>query len=157
MLPRAAALAATLVLFSSVPALANDPAPPPPSPGPSETATVIVSETVPPVPAWDVSRTGKRPVALSALYGSYGTLQVLDVVSTRKAVAAGAREANPLMGSGTSARAVAVKAAGTAISIYLAERMWKKNRVGAVVTMAIMNGISAAAVAHNARLATRRP
>jgi hypothetical protein len=110
---------------------------------------------LPAVPASTLDRAEKRPVALSTLYGSYATLQVLDLVSTRKAIAAGAHEANPLMGNGSTARMMLVKGAGASVSMYLAERMWKKNRVGAIVTMAVMNGVTAAVVARNARLARR--
>ena len=103
--------------------------------------------TVEPFPA-----AAKRPVVLSALYASYGTLQVLDVVSTRKALSLGAHEVNPIMGAASTRRMMVVKMAGTSASIFLAERMWKKHRVAAIVTMALVNGLSAAVVSHNARV-----
>lgn len=99
-----------------------------------------------------LAREPKRPPMLTVLYGTYATLQVADIVSTRKAIDGGAREANPLMGSGQTARLIAMKAAGSAASIYLAEKIWKKNRVGAIVTMAAMNGLTAAVLAHNTHL-----
>lgn len=99
-----------------------------------------------------LAREPQRPHALTILYSSYAALQVMDVVSTRKAIGSGAQESNPLMGSGQTAQVIALKAAGSAASIYFAERMWKKNRVAAIVTMAAVNGISAAVVAHNVRL-----
>jgi len=99
-----------------------------------------------------LAREPQRPRALTVLYGSYVTLQVMDIVSTRKAMGAGGYEANPLMGSGQTGRMIAMKAAGSALSIYLAERTWKKNRVGAIVTMAAMNGLTAAVLAHNTHL-----
>ena len=99
-----------------------------------------------------LAREPQRPRALTILYGSYATLQVMDVVSTRRAIGSGAQESNPLMGAGGTAQVIAIKAAGSAASIYFAERMWKKNRVAAIVTMAAVNGISAAVVAHNARI-----
>jgi hypothetical protein len=49
---------------------------------------------------------------------------------------------------------IAVKAASTAASIYFTERAWKKNRKGAIVLMAVVNGVTAAVAArnlHNAR------
>jgi hypothetical protein len=104
---------------------------------------------------WAIAQGPRRPVALSALYGTYGTLQALDVVSTRRAIAAGAQERNPLMKNGNVAAMVAVKTAAGASTIYFAERMWKKNRVGAVIVMAALNGASAAIVAHNQRNARR--
>ena len=104
---------------------------------------------------WTSAQSPRRPVALSALYGTYGTLQALDVVSTRRAIAAGARERNPLMQNGSLGAMIAVKAAAGASTIYFAERMWKKNRVGAVIVMAALNGATAAVVAHNQRNARR--
>ncbi len=95
----------------------------------------------------------KRPAVLPVLYGSYATLQVLDFLSTRKAIQSGGHETNPVMGSGHAGQMIAVKAIGGAASIYFAERMWKKNRVGAVVTMALLNGATAAIVAHNTQVA----
>ena len=50
---------------------------------------------------------------------------------------------------------IAVKALGGAASIYCAEKMWKSNRAGAVVMMALINGATAAIVAHNAQVARR--
>jgi hypothetical protein len=50
---------------------------------------------------------------------------------------------------------LAVKAVSTAASIYFAERAWKKNRKGAIVLMAAINGVTAAVVAHNLRPARR--
>lgn len=94
-------------------------------------------------------------MALAALYGTYGTLQVMDVSTTRKALSSGARERNPLMNNGNLAAMVAVKAAAGASTIYFAERMWKKNRAGAVIVMAALNGVSAAIVAHNQHNARR--
>lgn len=106
-----------------------------------------------PLPAWARERAQERPAALQLLYGSYAALQIADVVSTRRALAAGATEANPLMKSaaGSSGAMLAVKAASAAGTIYLAERTWKKHRTGAIVLMAVLNGVSAAIVAHNAR------
>jgi hypothetical protein len=52
--------------------------------------------------------------------------------------------------AGNSAKLWAVKAASTAGSIWLAERMWKTNRVGAIVMMVVSNGLSASVAARNA-------
>jgi hypothetical protein len=104
---------------------------------------------------WALSQNPKRPIALSALYGTYGALQALDVMSTRRALSAGAREGNPLMKSGSMGAMIAVKAAAGVSTIYFTEKLWKKNRVGAVIVMAALNGASAAIVAHNQRNARR--
>jgi hypothetical protein len=97
-----------------------------------------------------VDRTA-RPAALPAMYAALGALQALDVYSTRRALNAGAVEANPVMrkATGNAGAMLAVKALSTAGSIYFTERAWKKNRKGAVVLMAIVNGVSAAVVANN--------
>jgi hypothetical protein len=118
-----------------------------------EAVTEAAAAAADPLPAWAVDRPQQRPAALQVLYGSYAALQVADIVSTRRALAAGATEANPLMKSaaGSSGAMLAVKAASAAGTIYLAERTWKKHRTGAIVLMAILNGVSAAVVAHNAR------
>lgn len=109
-----------------------------------------------PVTLWTLSQTPKRPGLLPVLYGTYAGLAVMDIVSTRKAISAGAYEANPLMKNGGMATSMAVKAASGVGMIYASEKLWKKNRVGAIVLMAAMNGVSAAVVSHNTRNASRR-
>lgn len=106
---------------------------------------------------WTVDRPARRPAALPAMYATLGVLQALDVYSTRRALGAGAHEANPLMKSaaGSSAAMLAVKALSSAGTIYFAERAWKKNRKGAVVLMAAINGVSAAIAARNFSNAAR--
>ena len=94
-----------------------------------------------------------RPPLLLPLYATYGALQALDVVSTQKALANGAYEANPLLRglSDKAAGTLAVKAGVTAGTIYLSERLWRKNRVAAVALMAVLNGAYASIVAWNYR------
>jgi hypothetical protein len=110
----------------------------------------------PTVTLWTLSQTPKRPGLLPVLYGSYAGLQVMDIVSTRRAIAAGAREANPLMQQGGMAGTIALKAASGAGMIFVSEKMWKKHRVGAIALVAAMNGVSAAVVSHNNRNASHR-
>jgi hypothetical protein len=109
-----------------------------------------------PVSLWSLSQTPKRPALLPVLYGTYAGLQALDVVSTRKALAAGASETNPFMNPRNMGATIAVKAASGIATFYVVEKTWKKHRVGAVVLMAIMNGTSVAIVARNNRNASRR-
>ena len=104
---------------------------------------------------WSLSQSPRRPAMLSTLYGTYGALQALDVVTTRRALAAGAREQNPVMNNGNMATMIAVKAAAGVSTVYFTERLWKKNRAGAIVVMAALNGVSAAIVAHNQRIGRR--
>lgn len=104
-----------------------------------------------PVPAWMQDGPARRPGALVAMYASLGVLQAMDVYSTRRAVAAGSTELNPIMrkSAGNSGAMLAAKAVATAGSVFFTERAWKKNRKGAMVLMAVMNGVTAAVVANN--------
>ncbi len=95
----------------------------------------------------------KRPLVLPALYLSLSVLQGLDVYTTRRNVKAGASELNPLIEpvAGNVFALTAVKAASTVTSIYIAERLWKKNRVAAIAAMVVSNVIVTAIVAKNLR------
>jgi hypothetical protein len=97
----------------------------------------------------------RRPALLPALYASTVVLQALDAHSTMTALNRGATEANPAMRSvvGNRGALVAVKAGAAAATIFVAEKMWRRNRVGAIAMMAVVNGISAVVVAHNYRVA----
>jgi len=98
-----------------------------------------------------------RPAALVPLYVSFGVLQGLDVHWTVRALENGAVEANPLM-KGLADSAVgmaAVKAAAGAGVIFASERMWKRNKVAAVLFMTATNSAMAWVVQHNHRAARR--
>jgi hypothetical protein len=99
----------------------------------------------------------RRPTVLPWFYGTYVTLQALDVWTTTRSVAAGAREVNPAVGpfSKNYLALTAMKAATTSATIYFADRLWRRNRAGAIVVMAVLNGVSAAVVIHNHRVAQR--
>lgn len=99
----------------------------------------------------------QRPAALVPLYISFGVLQGLDVHSTVRALENGAVEANPLMkGLANSAGGMAaVKAAAGAGVIFASERMWKHNKVAAVLFMTATNSATAWVVHHNHRVARR--
>jgi hypothetical protein len=110
--------------------------------------------TIPPLHAGGTEpRPAGRPAALPALYVSFGVLQALDAHSTLAAVSAGGREANPAVRTLVTQPAsfVAAKIAATAGTLYLAERLWRKHRVAAVVLMVALNGTYGAIVAHNYR------
>jgi hypothetical protein len=98
-----------------------------------------------------------RPGLLPALYASTIVLQVLDAHSTMTALDRGAHEANPLMQGVARNRGalLAVKTGAAAGTIYLAEKMWKRNRAGALALMAVTNAIDGFVVAHNYRVASR--
>jgi hypothetical protein len=94
--------------------------------------------------------------ALVPLYVSFAALQALDVHSTMRALDGGAVEGNPLMRGVAQqpAALIGVKAAGAASTMWLAHKMSKRNKIGAVVVMAAVNSAYAMVVAHNYR-ATR--
>lgn len=105
----------------------------------------------------DFGARSKRPSLLPAMYAAQAALQALDAHSTYAAINRGAVEANPLMKGvvGNKGVMMAVKAGVAASTILLAEKMWKRgNRVGAIATMLIANGVTAAVVANNYKVAS---
>jgi hypothetical protein len=92
-----------------------------------------------------------RSPALTAMYVTFGALQVADIHSTSRALSNGAVEGNPAMRAvvGNRAAFIAVKAAGGATTILVSEKLRKKHPVAAFVLMASLNGFLAAVVAHN--------
>jgi hypothetical protein len=95
----------------------------------------------------------RRPGALPLMYVTRVALQGYDAYSTFAVLNRGGVEANPLMkGAAHPAVFVAVKAATSALTIAVAERMWRKQgrRKAAVALLAVTNGILAISAAHNA-------
>lgn len=106
----------------------------------------------------DAGRAATRPSALVPLYISFTALQALDAHSTLTAIGTGARETNPVVRSAMTMPAgmVALKA-GTAVGVvYLTEKLWKRNRTAAVLTMIALNSAYATIAAHNYAAAGRR-
>ncbi len=99
----------------------------------------------------------ERPRLLVPLYVTFAGLQAMDAHSTMKALDRGYVEANPLVAPSTrhAAALVAMKIAVTASVIGGTERLWRHNRVAAVVAILVVNGAYTAIVAHNYRNATR--
>ena len=97
----------------------------------------------------------RRPPALLPLYVSFAALQVLDTDSTRQALDRGYAESNPLLRpvAGNSTSMVLVKVGATVLTIAAVERLWRRNRVAAVLTMVGINAGYAVVVAHNYRKA----
>lgn len=95
----------------------------------------------------------KRPPVFAALYATLGAMQAWDVYSTTVALKAGAREANPTTAgvAGNPGSLIALKAVTTAGTIVFAERMWKRNKVGAIVMLIAVNSATAAVSMHNMR------
>ena len=86
-----------------------------------------------------------------ALYGGMIVLQGLDVHSTLRAVDAGHGEQNPLMRWSVEhpAALISMKAAATAATIYVAERIRKRYPKRAMIFMAAVNSAYAFIVVHN--------
>ena len=96
-----------------------------------------------------------RPAPLVGLYVSLAGMHALDIVSTQRALAAGAAEANPMMApfARSPLALAAVKAGVTSATIFATERLWKTNRKAAVLTMIALNATYGAVAAHNYRVA----
>ena len=112
---------------------------------------------VPMAPMSGYTPTVQRPAILPALYVALGAVQAWDVYSTRAALAVGAREANPSAAAFTQSAGsmLGLKAATTVSTIFFAERMWRKNKVGAVVMLVAINSATAAVSMHNTRNAKK--
>ena len=86
----------------------------------------------------------ERPAALIPLYLSQAALQAADLYTTRRALNAGHIEANPVFKNASFGTMVGAKVAATAASIFIAEKLWKRNRYAAIGVMVITNiGMSA--------------
>jgi hypothetical protein len=96
-----------------------------------------------------------RPSVLVPLYVSFGALQVLDLHSTKRALAAGGREANPVVGTavGSPAAMTAMKIGAATGIVLLSEKLWKRNRVAAIVMMVTLNSAYAVVASHNYSIA----
>ncbi len=105
-----------------------------------------------PVPLPD-DRTATRGAVLPSLYVSLAALNLYDGYSTGVGLRRGAVEANGAL-KGFAGNAVArytVKVGATALSIYMAERLWKKGqRAQAIALMVVSNGMMTAVAARNA-------
>ena len=94
-----------------------------------------------------------RPSMLPPLYVSLAALQAYDGYATLRGVTQGARESNVLVSGLAGKPAVfwAVKGSSTAVSIFMAEQLWRRHRrTEAIVTMIAANGVMAAIAARNA-------
>ncbi|HEY0873314.1 MAG TPA: DUF5658 family protein [Vicinamibacterales bacterium] len=92
-----------------------------------------------------------------SMYVSFAALQIMDGISTRKALSGNATEANPMMSgiAKNSAALFAVKAGTAAATTFFAEKIARKNPKAATIMMAVLNTAYVAIVAHNYRVASR--
>ena len=99
------------------------------------------------------------PREFKILYGSFATLQILDVHSTRRGVdETGAREVNPVLApiAGSTVALLAVKAAATAFTMQRVERLRRRDSRRAKVLMVALNAAHAVIVVNNYRVGSRR-
>ena len=156
--------AAAGYILAAVPAAAQQPDPVSATPGcleaeepPLDAVFTRAPILTSPAPARQLG-TAHRPAALAPLYVSLVSVNVLDVHSTYDALhSANGREANPLLSGivDRPAAFIAVKATTTAVSIWTAEKLWKKHRYAAVAVVGISNAALAVAVVNNYRVARR--
>lgn len=107
------------------------------------------------------SAPANRPAVLPVLYATLGAVNAWDMYSTSAALKAGAVEGNPVVAPVASSTGgmLGLKLATAGTTIFFAERLWRKNRVAAIVMMAAINGATAAVAVRNvqnARTAGRR-
>lgn len=131
---------------------------PPVSPaGPGATADpAMVVDTAAVERQWESVTPGSASRrVLVPLYIASAALQMMDVHSTRRAMAFGHTEGNPIMAgiASNTAAFVTVKAATAATAILVSERLRKRNRVAAIGLMVAVNVATATVVAHNYRVA----
>jgi hypothetical protein len=99
-----------------------------------------------------------RPRILPLMYVSRLALQGYDAYSTFAVLSRGGVEANPLMKGATHpAVFLAVKGATSALTIAVAERLWRRQgrRKAAVALLVVTNSLLAISAAHNATVLHR--
>ncbi|HEY7791663.1 MAG TPA: DUF5658 family protein [Vicinamibacterales bacterium] len=144
-------------LYAGTPA-DNGAAAQPTAPAAASAASATTSPLAQPLPLLPPQKpifATHRPAALVPLYVSFATLQALDVRSTMTALGNGASEANPLLGGITqhTDAFLALKMGAAAGTIFVSEKLWKRNPVAAVALMVGLNSAYAVVVAHNYRVA----
>ena len=141
-----------------------------PSIPPSMLADVLAAPPAPAAPlATPLAEAAQRPIDMAmprgeggfgetslrrGLYASFAALQVMDFMSTNKAVSAGGVEANPAMsGIVKNKTAFAAVKAGTAVAAaYFSEKLAKNHPRRATILMVVLNTAYAGIVAHNYRV-----
>jgi hypothetical protein len=115
------------------------------------TQTPQSAQTVAPMSAYHDF--GKLSPTLQSLYFVTAVVQGLDAQSTFKALDAGAVEANSIVKPFASNRPafVALKVGMAAAFIYQGHQMSKRHKIGAIVTLGILNSVYAAIAINNYR------
>jgi uncharacterized membrane protein len=94
---------------------------------------------------------------MQSLYATTATIQAMDARSTFKALDQGAVESNSLVAPISNNRPafVALKVAMSAAFIWGGHTMSKHHKVGAVITLGVLNSVYTAIVLHNYDIAHR--
>ena len=138
---------------------------------PALLANILTAPAVPVVaPATPLADAAQRPIDIAmprsdgagagtsirrVMYVSFAALQVMDLVSTNKAISAGAVEANPAMSGIVKNKGafMAVKVGTAAAAAFFSEKLAKNHPRRATIVMAVLNTVYAGVVAHNYRVA----
>ena len=120
----------------------------------AESAAALAAESDRSLSPAQFRHAAKRPAALSTLYVSLATLNILDGYTTSRGLSRGAQEANPIMrgAAGNPAAFWTLKAAASIGPMLVAERLWHKNRAAAIVVMVLANSVAAAVAVNNAHV-----
>ncbi len=123
-----------------------------------DSPALFVRMTMPAASDWRVPGPvipADRGALLPALYVSLVGLQAYDGYSTGRGLKNGASEANTVLGTLANHPAAlwAVKGGTAFVSIYVAERLWRRHHRGqAIALMVVSNSIMAAVAASNASI-----
>jgi hypothetical protein len=99
------------------------------------------------------------PVFVKGMYAGYAALQLGDAITTTLALSRGGREANPLLRGivQSPAALIGVKAASTAATIVLIEKLRRRHPVAAGISMIAINATMAAVTINNMSFVSRTP
>lgn len=102
-----------------------------------------------------------HPSSFRAMSLSYQAISGLDWFTTVRALNNGHREANPVLAPVASnpTALLVTKSVSMIATLYVAERLWQRNRAAAVATMVAANVIMGCVVVHNTSVGgqPRRP
>lgn len=98
-----------------------------------------------------------RPPSLPVLYASFIGLQLFDGYSTSHGLQNGATESNVLVRAAVEHPAAlwAVKGGASFVSIYAAERLWRRHHKGQAIALMVASNVVMATVAVSNYSATR--
>ena len=98
---------------------------------------------------YDVVEMARERRLAFSLYAAQGALQVLDVVTTFKALGDGHHEGNPMFKSGNRSAMVIAKATALGLHLFAVERLEKRNPKAAMWVRVGTNALMAVVVANN--------